>query len=709
MEQRRGDFVRNFARRLILRFENGFFSNVVKRGLGMMIPFILVGGLSCALRDLPISSYQQWIASDSGHWLYTFFNMTYQGTFGIFSLAMVIALSISYAMEKNESHDYVGMYVIVALGAYATQLNIASAGFDIDSIGTQGCFAAIFVTYLSCAAFTALRKVHWLTLEKFTAGMGGICVPAIQSFLPMAIIVTVVALFNQLLYLLFGVYSLNEFVCTYMCKLFEVIGAGNGFASGLLYTFLVHLLWFFGMHGSHILEPVAQTIFVYTGDTIFSKSFFDTFVMMGGCGTTICVLVALLLFFRKNRLGKLAGLASSTVIFNVNEMLTFGIPIILNPILGIPFILTPILCYCLSYGATVIGLVPEMIQANTWTVPVLFGGYMATGSIRGLLLQVVCIAMGVCIYLPFLKLNSRMEKTRSKEEVRAIIQELQAKEETVERPAFLTRGDHIGTTSRTLLRDLKQAVNNRDLYLLYQPQMAADGRCVGAEALLRWEHPLYGMIYPPLIIYLAEEGKILPQLEKFILSEVSDAIAAIQKVYDGHFKISVNLTAHSLLWDVEKCIEENLARNQILPEKLWIEITEQDVLLQTDMINRKLNALKDAGHMLLIDDFGMGHTSLLYLQSNYFGIVKLDGSLVRTILENKTNQKIVASIVELGKELGVGVIAEYVETKEQQELLEKMGCTCYQGYLYSKPIPLEAFIRYQVEHSIQIRRAHEER
>ena len=99
------------------------------------------------------------------------------------------------------------------------------------------------------------------------------------------------------------------------------------------------------------------------------------------------------------------------------------------------------------------------------------------------------------------------------------------------------------------------------------------------------------------------------------------------------------------------------------------------------------------GHTLIIDDLGMGYTSLLYLQSNFFNIVKLDGSLIRDILTNTTNQKIVASIVELGEKLNVKVIAEYVETKEQCQLLEELGCNLYQGYFFSKPISLEDFIK----------------
>ncbi len=148
------------------------------------------------------------------------------------------------------------------------------------------------------------------------------------------------------------------------------------------------------------------------------------------------------------------------------------------------------------------------------------------------------------------------------------------------------------------------------------------------------------------------------------------------------------------MWDVEGYIRQTMEQKGIDAHMLWIEITEQDILPQTDVVVRKLEELKKQGHKLLIDDFGMGHTSLLYLQSEYFDVVKLDGSLTRPLLKSHTNQKIVRSIIELGQELGVNVIAEFVENREQRDLLDTLGCHCYQGYLYAKPLELEEFITY---------------
>lgn len=198
---------------------------------------------------------------------------------------------------------------------------------------------------------------------------------------------------------------------------------------------------------------------------------------------------------------------------------------------------------------------------------------------------------------------------------------------------------------------------------------------------------------------LAKEGKILPDLERALFDMAGNAIHETQKQYDGEFKISVNITAKSLLWDIEGCIEDCLKKYDIPSQKLWLEITEQDILVNTDTVIDKLNHLKKLGHTLLIDDFGMGHTSLIYLQSNYFNVVKLDGSLVKKMLDSKTSQEIISSIVELGNKLGVKIIAEFVETEHHWNMLAELGCNWYQGYLFSKPVPLDEFISYLKEHN----------
>lgn len=685
-------FMREFGKKIVYKLEENFLLMVIRHGLVMMIPFILTGGMACAMYNLPIEEYQQIINGEMFGWIGWLLNVVYQGTFGCFSVALVIALSMSFAMEKNEPTDKVALYVIVAVGSYGTQLGIGTEYFDLESIGVTGCFVSIVVSVISCYLFHWLKKINWLTMREHTSSMELISANAVHSFLPAVVIITLFAMFSKVLMVLFNVHSLQELISNGFCTLFANHGAG--FLPGLGYTILLHILWVSGFHGSHILEPVAQNNFTVQQGEIFSKSMFDTYVVMGGCGTTICVLIAILLFFRKDRMSKLAKLACPTVVFNLNEVLNFGIPIVFNPILAVPFILTPVMCYCISYWATYFHWVPPVTQEISWTTPVLFSGYMATGSIKGSIVQLICIVLGIALYVPFLRMNIRMQENVSKMRLQKLVQELQTLEESNEPPRLLQRTDQVGLISRMLLQDLKLALEKKELFLLYQPQIDSDNVCLGAEALLRWKHPIFGFIYPPLIIYLAKEGGLLPKLEQSLVDMACHAIKTTEEQYDGNFKISINITAKSLLWDIETCIRDSLEKYHIAAERLWIEITEQDMVANSNIVVDKLSRLRQVGHTLLIDDFGMGHTSLLYLQSNYFNVVKLDGSLVKKMLGSTTNQKIISSIVQLGAELNVEIIAEYVETDKQKEKLLELGCKRYQGYLFSKPVPLEEFISY---------------
>lgn len=676
------------------KLESSFLLTVIRHGLAMMIPFILTGGLASAIMALPIPAYQSLIRDS---YFVFFLNTVYTGTFGMFSLAMLISLSASYCMERNMTVDETVMYILVSLGSFTSQIYSPSTGFNVDILGVQGSFFAIITALISCYALESLRRLPQINLQDYTFGMERITAISISMLLPACIVISLFILFTQFILAVFGVASLFELISGAMSHIFDYIQ--NEFTIGLIYTFLIHLLWSFGLHGSHILESVSQPILaIGSTDTIFSRSFFDVYIVMGGCGTTIAALIAILIFFRKTRMQKLAKIASVTVIFNINELLTFGIPIVLNPILVIPFITTPLVCFTIAYVATYFGIVPPVIHDVTWSTPIIFSGYMATDSIRGSILQVVMVIIGIAIYTPFLKLHLKAQDRYAKEQMDNVIKFMQEKEELNENIDLLSQSSRMGQMSRMLRHDLRSAIEKDELYLLFQPQVDSDGKCIGAEALLRWEHPLYGFIYPPLIIYLAKEGGLLESLEKRIITKTVSAIADVDKECGPDFKISMNLTAKSLLWNIEDYIDSTLKTYNVSPSQLWIEITEQDVLSKAAIVIKKLEHLKAKGHIMMIDDFGMGHTSILYLQSSHFGVVKLDGALVKELLDSPTNQQIISSIVSLANSLGINVIAEYVEEEKQRDKLLELGCKWYQGYLYDRPIPLENFIKFMKEH-----------
>ncbi len=170
-------------KRITYDIENNFFFTVVRHGLTMMIPLLLLGGIACALMNLPFIDYSGSSFNGSLPWLYSILASIYQGTFGLFSVVLVFVISLSYGMGKNETVDKVALYIIVAMGAYGAQLNMNSPSFSINSLGPAGSFSALFVTFIACYCYEKLKDVTVLSLKKYATGMETICANAIHTLL----------------------------------------------------------------------------------------------------------------------------------------------------------------------------------------------------------------------------------------------------------------------------------------------------------------------------------------------------------------------------------------------------------------------------------------------------------------------------------------------------------------------------------------------
>nr|MCR5699677.1 EAL domain-containing protein [Treponemataceae bacterium] len=246
----------------------------------------------------------------------------------------------------------------------------------------------------------------------------------------------------------------------------------------------------------------------------------------------------------------------------------------------------------------------------------------------------------------------------------------------------------------TLQSDLQTALKKHELKLYYQPQFDSMNNCIGAEALLRWKHPVCGNIYPPLVCQLAMEGDFLELMERYIFEIAFNDVQALIGKLPENFRISVNVTGKTIQNEEFQDFLTDLMNRWRLPEKLLcIEITEQASLCVSDKFISKISELKKCGYTFAIDDFSMGHTSIAYLKTNLFDEVKLDGSLVKDMMSNERCKDIINSIAMLSQTLDFHVLAEYVETKEQREALMQLGCNQYQGYLYSPAISLEALAK----------------
>ena len=243
-----------------------------------------------------------------------------------------------------------------------------------------------------------------------------------------------------------------------------------------------------------------------------------------------------------------------------------------------------------------------------------------------------------------------------------------------------------------LEEDLRRALKNREFVLFYQPQV--DGaRAVGAEALIRWSHPSRGLLAPGNFISLAEETGLILPLGAWVLETACTQIAewAMRKE-TAHLTIAVNISARQLRQaDFVEQVLAILYRTGANPQNLKLELTESMLVDNVEDVIGKMTILKSHGLRFSLDDFGMGYSSLSYLKRLPLDQWKIDLVFVRDILVDVTSGAIAQTIISLRKVMGLSVIAEGVETAEQQEFLAGLGCHTFQGYLVSRPLPFLEF------------------
>ena len=241
--------------------------------------------------------------------------------------------------------------------------------------------------------------------------------------------------------------------------------------------------------------------------------------------------------------------------------------------------------------------------------------------------------------------------------------------------------------------DLRSALENNEFVLHYQPKVdLASGRVVGSEALIRWQHPLLGMVSPARFIGLAEETGLILPIGAWVLRTACAQCRQWQ--LDGHdgIGVSVNLSVGQFLQkDLVSSIGDVLADTGLPPASLELELTESLMMTDVEHAIGILNGLKELGVRLSIDDFGTGYSSLAYLKRFPIDVLKIDKSFVRDITSDADDAAITASIISLARHLKLKVIAEGVETDEQLDYLRHYGCDEIQGYLFSPPVAADRF------------------
>jgi len=243
-------------------------------------------------------------------------------------------------------------------------------------------------------------------------------------------------------------------------------------------------------------------------------------------------------------------------------------------------------------------------------------------------------------------------------------------------------------------KHLRAALINNEFELYYQPQWdIAENKVSGLEALIRWKNPELGYVSPLKFINIAEDTHMIIPIGEWVLKSACMYLKGLHRQGHEELSVSVNISIVQLLQDDFVCkVNEALDYAGLNPEYLELEITESVLMESCDALVGKLKLLKDRGIKIALDDFGKGYSSLNYLKQLPISTLKIDKSFIDTIESDKKHKSLTDLIVKLGRTMGLSVVAEGVETKEQLDYLTKHKCDKVQGYLFSKPVPEEKVI-----------------
>ena len=678
------------------RFAAWPLMTALRRALLLSLPLVLVGAFAHFVGALASLPFAATFPADVVEAVQAICDAVVGGTFGLVALVAVIGFPYSFAVLTGKERDRYPVNPasasIVALSCFFIVVAPDTLDRWKEALSSAHGLPAALVVAVGAGClflFLARRRVFRLRLRGFGADplVGDhLCV------LPAAVAtIAIFAIIRQVQVQLGG-----PDLTTALSAAISAPFAGTKPSALLVvgYSLMSQMIWFLGGHGANMMGAVLEQIVVSSGGSsasgatnVVTWNFFSVYAGLGGSGSTLCLIIALLFTDREPSVRRLAWLSLLPALINVNEPLVFGLPLILNPIYAIPFILTPVVLSLLGYFATMIGFVPVADHAISWTIPPLLSGYLATGSSAGTVVQLMALTIGTFVYFPFVRIAARVRLAGNAKAMQVLLAASES-DQVVHGHRLIGLPGVAGRFAGALASDLGDALGSADqLYLHYQPQVCIDERRVfGVEALLRWDHEVYGLIPPSVTVALAEDMGVIDQLGEHVLRLACRQRAAWGGSVPADLIVSVNVSPHQLRkTDFDRTVLRILAEEGLDPSLLELEITESTSLAPAVQALGALLRLRSVGVRIALDDFGMGHTSLHYLRELPLDTLKIDRSLTFTS-KGDLNEHVIRSIVALSRTLGLRAVVEGIEQPEQLPRFINLGCGRFQGYLFSRPL-----------------------
>ncbi|HDY7660495.1 TPA: PTS sugar transporter subunit IIC/EAL domain-containing protein [Vibrio vulnificus] len=655
----------------------------IREGMIWLIPCLMLSAFA-----LFFASMGEFVGGGRSGWINALYDV-HNAIASFFPYLMTATISYVLAMQWKLARPPMALLSIIFL------LIVGHVVPADDTLKMFHIVIAIVTPLYAIPILAHLLHVPQLRITNSDSG-GKLVKESLNLVLPALLTAFIVVVIN---YLIFSMISFGDGL-----KLVQLDYANEPYEFGITFAAMNSLLWFLGVHGYYALLPLVELLqqasslnystFVAGGEGHYAMnlSMMGTFVFIGGSGATLSLVVAMLLFAKQKSL-KLIAIASIPIgLINVNEILLFGLPIILNPRMFLPFFLTPAVHVVTTLLAIEIGVINVPSASVPFNAPIIINAWLATsGDWGGVLLQLFNIAVGVVIYYPSVRNLNRLYSNR---EIKidfldTVYVRRREEADTLKDDPIATANDRARRAQEVEQR--LEHIGSKEFCLEYQPQVSHQtGRVVGCEALIRAIEPDGTLVYPGTFLPWLEEAGLMKDVDLWVLKTVAKDIQEWNRI-GLYVPVSINLTP-AFLADQE-CMDKLEYILAPVASQVHIEITEETLLVDEQVLARSFNLLHQLGVAVYIDDFGTGFSSLSYLNRFEVDAIKVDRSFVLA-LDNEKGKKVFMSLLSVAEQLGLEVVIEGVESQQQLNHIPAKEHISIQGWYYSRSLQHNSFIQY---------------
>tara|TARA_Y100001960_G_C14770033_1_gene879365 strand:+ start:1215 stop:2873 length:1659 start_codon:yes stop_codon:yes gene_type:complete len=458
------------------------------------------------------------------------------------------------------------------------------------------------------------------------------------------------------------------------------------YVSLVTYVIIKNITWFFGVNGSNFI-PMYESY--SPDDSVIITSFIDQYSSIGGSGSTLSLVICMIL--SSNERYRTVGAISLVLsIFNINELVIFGVPIMLNPLMMIPFMLAPIVELLFAYSLLEVGIIEPVYESYSWMMPAFYNTYVLNGWMSNeMLVQFINLMIGIVIYYPFFRKINRLTSNSSSNKTNDKFFDYEDSRQIV------GISDVVGQVNKNInaQRNIEKLQSTGSFELFYQPIFSNESNeIVSAEALIRHKSR-DGRITPPTFISDFYLTGMIVDLDMWVINRALSDVNTVNQTKDKVINnISINVSPLTFLSNYfTRDFVEIVEKNDFDYKNITLEITEDVLINNESRTVVQISALRELGVSIALDDFGSGYSSLGYLSKYKFDKVKIDRLLTQST-DSEIGQEIFSLTVQVVKALGAITVVEGVENESQLNIVNKLGPCLVQGYYFYKPMDLNTFV-----------------